>query len=428
VSEPSARQQRPDVRSVVEWLIEGAPPHREPQHVLPELCERLLACGLPLHRVAVFVRTLHPDVMGRRLVWRQGEAVQLTEAPYAVVDTDAYRTNPMPVVFATGRAIRRRIADPDCPKDYGIVAELRAEGITDYLAEPLPFTNSEVHGVSWTTTAAGGFTETEVEALEAVRLPFARLVEIYALRRIASTLLSTYVGRATGERILRGHIRRGDIERIDAVLLLSDLRGFTTLSDRLPSDQVVGLLNRYYDALVPPIGARGGEVLKFLGDGLLAIFPVAGDPGAACAAALAATEEARAALAVANAEGEGRGEPLLRYGSALHLGEVLYGNIGSSGRLDFTTIGPAVNLTARLEALTRDLGRDLVLSAAFAAHCPSGLTSLGRFELRGFRAPQEVFALSTDPLNAARRCPGRRAGAGLFGGARSGEQPDEPAE
>jgi adenylate cyclase len=382
---------------VVEWLIEGAPPHREPQHLLQELCERLVACGLSLDRVAVFVRTLHPDVMGRRLLWRQAEAVQLTEAPYALVDTDAYRSNPMPVVFATARAIRRRITDPDCPDDYNIVAELRAEGITDYLAQPLPFTNGEVHGISWTTTRAGGFTGDEVGALEAVRLPFARLAEIYALRRTASTLLSTYVGRATGERILQGHIRRGDIERIDAVLLLSDLRGFTTLSDRLPGDQMVGLLNRYYDALVPPIDARGGEVLKFLGDGLLAIFPVTDDPGAACATALTATEEARQALAAANAEAEGRGEPMLGYGSALHLGEVLYGNIGSSGRLDFTTIGPAVNLTARLETLARDLGRDLVLSGAFAAHCPNGLTSLGRFELRGFREPQEVFALRTDP-------------------------------
>jgi adenylate cyclase len=210
------------------------------------------------------------------------------------------------------------------------------------------------------------------------------------------TLLGTYAARGTGERILRGQIRRGDIERIRAVLLLSDLRGFTTLSDRLPGEQVIGLLNAYFGGLVPAIEAHGGEVLKFTGDGLLAIFPVAADPAAACTAALAATETARAALAEESAARAGRAEPELRYGMALHLGEVLYGNVGSATRLDFTAIGPAVNLTARLENLARDLGRDLVLSAAFAAHCERAVRSLGRFELRGIREPQEVFAPARD--------------------------------
>jgi adenylate cyclase len=155
---------------------------------------------------------------------------------------------------------------------------------------------------------------------------------------------------------------------------------------------VIGLLNSYFDCLVPALDAHGGEVLKFIGDGLLGIFPVAHDPASACRSALAAAADARAALAAANAERVGRSEPELRYGLALHLGEVLYGNIGSAGRLDFTTIGPAVNLTARLETLARDLGRDLVTSSAFARHCPEPLTSLGCFQLRGFREPQEVFA------------------------------------
>jgi adenylate cyclase len=205
-------------------------------------------------------------------------------------------------------------------------------------------------------------------------------------------LLGTYVGRSTAGRILEGRVRRGDIERIHAVILLSDLRGFTALSDRLPGDRVLGLLNGYFDALVPAIEGQGGEVLKFIGDGLLAIFPVATEPAAASSAALTAVAAAQAALAEFNAARRAQGEAELRYGMALHRGEVLYGNIGSSGRLDFTAIGPAVNLTARLETLARDLGRDVVLSAAFAEHCQSGLTALGRFELRGFRNPVEVFA------------------------------------
>jgi adenylate cyclase len=389
------------VRAVVDWLVDGARTAQQPQDVLAELCARLVACGLPLHRVASFVRTLHPDVMGRRFLWRAGEGVTVSEAAYDVMETDTYRRSPVPVVFATAQPIRRRIEAPDCPNDYEIVEEMRAEGVSDYLIQPLQFTNGEVHAISWTTLRPGGFTDADVAALEAIRRPLARLAEVYALRRLATTLLGTYVGRDAGERILQGQIRRGDIERIEAVILLSDLRDFTGLSNRLPAESVIALLNSYFDCLVPALRAHGGEVLKFLGDGLLGILPVAADPAAACRSALAAAGEAGAALAETNAERAERGEPGLRYGVALHLGEVLYGNVGSTGRLDFTTVGPAVNLTARLETLARDLGRDLVVSAAFAQYCPESLTSLGSFRLRGFRDPQEVFALADDRSSAA---------------------------
>ena len=319
------------------------------------------------------------------------------------METDTYRRSPVPVVFERALAIRRRLADPACPDDYEILAEMRAEGVTDYLIQPLPFTNGEVHAVSWTTRRPRGFGDDDMAALEAIRPPLARLAEVYALRRIAATLLNTYVGRDAGERILQGRIRRGDIERIDAVILLSDLRDFTAQSNRLPGEAVIGLLNSYFDCLVPPIEAHGGEVLKFVGDGLLGIFPVAADPREACRGALAAAAEARAALSEANAERAAHGEPEQRFGLALHLGEVLYGNIGSAGRLDFTTIGPAVNLTARLETLARDLGRDLVASTAFARHSPEPLHSLGTFRLRGFQMPEEVFAPADGPTIVAPR-------------------------
>jgi adenylate cyclase len=337
-----ARTLQDDVASVVEWLVEGARTVATPEDVLGELCERLVGCGLPLHRVAVFVTTLHPDIMGRRFLWRPDEGVLVTEAHYEMLDTELYLRSPVRTVFATAQPIRLEIADPDCPQDYGIVEELRVEGVSDYLIQPLPFTSGVIHAISWTTTRAGGFAYSDLAAFDAVRLPFARLDEIYALRRTAANLLDTYVGRHAGEHILQGRIRRGDSERIEAVILLTDLRGFTTLSDQLPGEQVLALLNGYFDALVPAIARHGGEVLKFIGDGLLAIFAVAGDPKGACRAALAATFEAREALAAANAEPG----PPLRQGMALHLGSVLYGNIGSAGRLDFTAIGPAANLTA----------------------------------------------------------------------------------
>ncbi|MGH6919819.1 MAG: adenylate/guanylate cyclase domain-containing protein [Geminicoccaceae bacterium] len=387
----TARQQD-GIAAVVDWLVDGARSARQPRDVLAGLCDRLLACGLPLHRVAVFVTTLHPDVMGQRFLWRQGEDVVISDAPYAMLETETYHRSPVRIVFGTGQPIRLKIDSPDCPQDYGIVEELCAEGVSDYLIQPLRFTSGEVRAISWTTTRPGGFADTDLAALEAVCRPLARLVEIYALRRTATNLLDTYVGRHAGERILRGRIRRGDIERIEAVIMLTDLRDFTTLSEQLPGDQVIGLLNSYFDCVVPPVEAHGAEVLKFIGDGLLAIFAVAGDVAAACRAALAVSEEARASIAAANAERQSAGGPVLRHGMALHVGSVLYGNIGSAKRLDFTTIGPAVNLTARLETLARDLGRDLLVSARFAAHSPETLVSLGTFRLRGIRTPQEVFA------------------------------------
>jgi adenylate cyclase len=385
-----------DVAAVVDWLVDGARTARRPQDVLAQLCARLLACGLPLHRVAVFVTTLHPDVMGQRFLWRQGEEVAISEAPHTILETDTYQRSPVRIVFATGQPMRLQIEAADCPQDYDIVEELRAEGVSDYLIQPLPFTSGEARAISWTTTREGGFDDADLAALDAVHRPLARLVEIYALRRTATNLLDTYVGHHAGERILRGRIRRGDIERIEAVIMLTDLRDFTILSEQLPGDQVIGLLNSYFDCVVPPIEAHGAEVLKFIGDGLLAIFAVTGDVGAACEAALAVSEEARAAIAAANAERQRAGTPVLRHSMALHVGSVLYGNIGSAKRLDFTTIGPAVNLTARLETLARDLGRDLLVSATFAAHSPQTLVSLGSFELRGIGTPQEVFAPPDD--------------------------------
>jgi adenylate cyclase len=390
--EPSRPPVAGGVRAALAWLIDGAPTVQRPEDVLAELCARLLACGLPLHRVAVFVRTLHPNVMGRRFLWRPDREVEVSERPHRLLEEQSYLASPIALVFGGCGTVRRRLADPDCPNDFGILEELRAEGVTDYLIQPLAFSNGEVHAVSWTTTRPGGFSDSDCAALEAIAPPLARVAEIHALRRVASTLLSTYVGHGTGRRILEGRIRRGEIERIHAVILLADLRGFTALSDRLPGDRVIALLNGYFDALVPALEAAGGEVLKFMGDGVLAIFPIAAEPADACSRALAAVAAARAATAELNAARRAQGEDELRYGIALHQGEVLYGNIGSSGRLDFTAIGPAVNLTARLENLARDLGRDLVLSAAFAAHGPGGLASLGRFELRGFRDPVEVFA------------------------------------
>jgi adenylate cyclase len=222
----------------------------------------------------------------------------------------------------------------------------------------------------------------------------ARVAEVRALRRTASILLDTYVGHDAGERILAGRIRRGDIEEIHAAIWLSDMRGFTALADSLPPPVLIDLLNRYFDCQVPVILGHGAEVLKFMGDGLLAIFTIASNEAEVCKRALTAARQAQANVAAL----ADSAMPGLRFGLALHIGEVLYGNIGSGNRLDFTCIGPAVNCAARIEKLTSQLRRAILASGEFVRHCPGEFISLGEFSLAGFSAPQLVFGLADEAV------------------------------
>ncbi|HZC95741.1 MAG TPA: adenylate/guanylate cyclase domain-containing protein, partial [Bradyrhizobium sp.] len=336
--------------------------------------------------------TLHPQVMGRRFIWRPGTEVETSEAPFELLESADFLENPIAKVYATGRALRRKLADPDCTADFPVLAELRAEGITDYLASPLVFTDGAIHAVTCTTRQPGGFADAQIAGIEAIITPLARVAEIRALRRMGSTLLDTYVGHDAGERILAGHIRRGDIEGIHAAIWLSDMRGFTALADSVPPRELIGLLNRYFDCQVPVILDHGAEVLKFMGDGLLAIFTITGNEAEVCERALAAARRAQANVASLS----NSAMPGLRFGLALHIGNVLYGNIGSGNRLDFTCIGPAVNCAARIEKLTSQLGREILASDEFARHCPEEFTALGKFSLAGFSAPQLVFALAVE--------------------------------
>jgi adenylate cyclase len=273
-----------------------------------------------------------------------------------------------------------------------VLAELKAQGYTDYLCAPLLFTNGEIHGAAFATRHPLGFSDAHLDEIRHILRPLARIAEIFALRRIATNLLSTYVGHDSGARILAGRITRGDVETLRAVIWFSDLRGFTAMSASRSPHEMIGVLNELFDCQVPAIDAHGGEVLKFIGDGLLAIFPFAneGDVRKRCADALAAAREAFAALDARNATAD----TPIQYGLALHVGEVAYGNIGGAQRLDFTAIGPAVNLAARLESLTGKLGRRIVLSSELAAHATVPLVELGAFELKGVPGAPRVFGLA----------------------------------
>jgi adenylate cyclase len=385
------------IDGVVAWLVGGAHSAETADAVLAEMCERVVACGIPVWRAAVFIRTLHPQIMGRRLEWREGIGIMIGEGSHEVYDTAAFRGSPVARVYESGQPLRQRLDGP-ATGEFPQLDPLRAEGGTDYLALPFHFSNGEIHVGTWATRAPGGFTDAQLADLHRLTEPLARVAEIRALRRTAVNLLDTYVGNDAGARILAGQIRRGFTETIRAVIWLSDMRGFTALSDRIEPAALIALLNRYFDCQIPAILGHGGEVLKFIGDGLLAIFPfdAEADPRRICAAALTAAAEVRNALAALPdwPTVEGRTGP--RYGLALHIGELLYGNIGAAGRLDFTCIGPAVNLAARLEGLASRLGRTTLLSAEIARHCGPGIVSLGEFALAGFAAPQAVYGLADE--------------------------------
>ena len=313
-----------DMGAVAAWLIDGARSASRAEDVLTELCNRLAGCGLPLWRVAVYVNTLHPQILARRFLWRPGGVADVAEAPFEMASDDAFRGSPITRIRTTGETIRRRLADPGCPMDFKFLDDMRSEEVTDYLAAPLRFTNGEIHAASFTTRQAGGFTDAQVAEIEAILPPLSRVAEVRALRRTAISLLDAYVGHDAGERILAGRIRRGDTETIRAVIWLSDMRGFTALADRVPPQALIELLNRFYDCLVPPIEAEGGEVLKFMGDGLLAIFRIADDAPAdeACARALRAARQAQGedrGVAGRQRRGE-RGAAALRARSACRRG------------------------------------------------------------------------------------------------------------
>ncbi len=388
-----------DIGAIVDWLIDGARSAAQSETVLERLCEKLVAAGMPIWRAAVFVRTLHPNIVARRFLWKAGAAtVEIGEANFETAESDVFRDSPIVYVYAHGVPIRRRLADPDCPLDFPVLADLRQEGVTDYLIQPLIFTHGAVHAASWATRQPGGFTPAQIAALGRIEAPLTRVAEIRARERETVNLLDTYVGGGAGERILAGRIRRGDVEAIRAAIWLSDMRGFTARADRLPPPELIALLNRYFDCQVPAIHRQGGEVLKFMGDGLLAIFPLPGgdrDTAAACGRALVAARQARDAVATLGRDDATGREPV-RCGIALHLGEVLYGNIGGENRLDFTCIGPGVNLAARLEKLTGRLHRTILASAAFAGHCSGDFVPLGEFAIAGFAAPQTVYGLAEE--------------------------------
>ena len=380
---------------LLHWVTREAWQAATPQEMIATLALRLVAGGFPLWRLRLLIRTLHPQLFATSFAWRSdGDGVETTRASHAVLESRAYLDSPFAPILRGEGGVRRRLEGPQPKLDYPILQDLHAEGGTDYVAMPLRFSDGQINIITLVSREAGGFSTAQLGLLYEILPVLSRLFEVFALQDTAATLLGTYLGRRTGSEVLHGLIRRGDGRDIDAAIWLCDLRDSTVLSESMSREAYLESLNQFFDCMVEPIVEHGGEVLKYIGDAVLAIFPIE-EPGSpaheACARALAAAADARARVEQLNRERGERAEPPLAYGIGLHRGSLTYGNIGSADRLDFTIVGTAVNQVARIENLTKILHVPLLISSAFAASFGGELIPLGRHQLRGVALPQEIF-------------------------------------
>ncbi len=386
------------------WVTGAGLIGRTESELMAGFCRRVADAGVPVARAMVILDTLHPIYEGRVFRWRD-------DAPEHVEAVDYGRTNegeaaenwqrsPFFHLLQSGEsALRRRLAAGE-PADFSAIAQARDEGVTDYLALVHRFAAEGVIGEmdciysSWATDAENGFDDGAVTALQRLT-PFLELaVKSAALARMAGTLAETYLGRDPSRRVMSGRIARGVAEKIGAVLWYSDLRGYTQISDSMPPEEIIPLLNDYADIVVSAVHGHGGDVLKLIGDGTLAIF-AGEDRERACLAGLAAAARVREDVVGLNRSRAAAGLPTTEVYLALHVGDVFYGNVGSKDRLDFTVIGPAVNEVSRILAMSRSVEQDVLLSASFAdalgAEMRARLVSVGRYALRGVAQPQELF-------------------------------------
>ena len=379
---------------VLHWLTNETHDQRFIDNIFAEMCLRLQAAGLPLKRATLHVLIHHPQWLGARFMWEDGKhEAEISGVDYDVRSRSEYIGSPANELQDGAAEVRENLTrDPAARRKHAVYDEMRARGLTDYVAWPLYHTLGKRHLVTFATDRPGGFEGAHIASLKRLLPVLALVSEIRIKNRLARTLLETYVGTHAGELILAGATRRGTGTTVRAAILICDLRDFTKISDNWPRDDVIDLLNDYFDAMSEPIAKHGGEILKFIGDGLLAIFPLS-QPEAG-ANLLHAVTEARAAMAALNERNKGQGRAPLNYGIGAHVGDVMYGNIGSHSRLDFTVIGPAVNMASRLEALTKQLGRTVLLSRAFADLVDGKfeLERVGEQAVRGFSEPVELFA------------------------------------
>jgi adenylate cyclase len=378
---------------IAAWLIGPARLSGDAQAVTSGLAERMVSIGIPLHRLRIAMRVDNPLLTAWGILWSPETDSELFTISQALRDSPTYFGSPSQHVMETGTWFRRRLNELR-PGDHTVLNELASAGFIDYVAIPVTFGNGIVQPAMFATRQDCGFAENHVELIKDLSVPLSAALEAIAMRRSTASLLATFLGEEPAARVQAGAIHRGDIVETEAAILLTDMRGFTPLSLTAPPPELLATLGRYFETVVDAIRAEGGDVLKFLGDGVLSIFQVPnGDRTIACSAAVRAMSRMIASAQTSD---------LPPFVAALHVGPVMYGNIGSPTRLDFTVVGTAVNTASRLEGVAKASGELVVCSKAFASALPGTLMrTMGQFELKGMDGQHEVFAPSLEQVSRA---------------------------
>ena len=365
--------------SVIQWLMREGRLLPDRDAMLAGLGDKMQAEGAPVARIRVAVRTLHPLVMAISATWKSASGVvPVIESQHGAEENPAYRGSPVEVIFTTGQPYRRRLEDPLGPEDPEVLHEFREQGFTDYYGRLLHMSSGPASLFTVSSATPCGFSDADLEKINLIAGALSPVVEVFNAHQISLAVAQAYLGPRTGSRVLEGHITRGDIETIEAAILISDLRGWTRLNSELPPEEVVALANRYFERVAAAIDTNGGEILKFLGDGVLAIFT--GSAETACKDALAAAKMAQ------DTAGD------LDFGIGLHFGAVQYGNVGSAERIDFTVLGQAVNIAARVESLCGELQQPVLYSETFANALTGDSTEISHRVLKGLKEPIGIFA------------------------------------
>ena len=384
-------------QAIFDWLFTEGRRIESTTRFVQELAHRIIDNGGDIDRLMVSLMTLNPRIVARGETWlRSTDATTTVLASHNVRISERYIGSPLQAIYETHKRVRQRL--DDLPEDaHRAYTELAEDGFTDYLALPVLFGEAAEPGAAiiLCTKRTGGFSNAEIESYRRIRDYLAPVLEVHALRYMSRSLMNTYVGPRTSEKVLSGMIKRGDADTINAALWFSDLRDFTRVTETCASQEVLQMLNDYFEFVAAAVGARGGEILRFIGDAMLIVFPIDASTScaSACRAALEAALDAQSTIATLNFQRRRHGQALIEFGVGLNVGEVVYGNVGAPDRLDFTVMGPVVNRTARLESLTKRLDRNILFSREFSEQIGEPTEFLGEFEMKGIDALQPVYAL-----------------------------------
>ena len=383
-SRPSNWQADP----IIEWLLKEGRLSGSIDDTIDQLGRKLLASGAPLWRLRFSMRTLHPLIAALSSVWeRDSNITERIETPYGLEGRSGYPGSPLEIIGRTRKPYRKQLADELTASDHNVLHDLKDRGGTDYFGLPLEYSDGTQASLVFTSDTAGGFTEHDIDNFSRIAAVLTPVAEVFSTRRISLAVAEAYLGPRTGRRVLDGQITRGHIEHINAAIMVSDIRDWTGLSNRMDVNDALALANAYFDIISGAVEKNGGEILKLIGDGVLAIFPSGEQPDSsetACRHALAAAHQA---LQVTNRPSD------LQFGIGLHYGEVLYGNIGSATRIDFTVLGQAVNITARIEGFCSQLNQPLLVTRAFESRVSETGTLVANEILKGYADEFEILSL-----------------------------------